>query len=49
MNIDEVSAQKRETEAETRFLNLLLDMIIKYGPEVLAEANMERCENGDKE
>ena len=49
MNKDGVKAQKMETEAETRFLNYLLDMVINYGPEVLAETGTESYENGDEE
>ena len=40
---------KSDQDAETRFLNLLLDMIIKYGPEVLAEANKEKSLKAGKE
>ena len=42
MRIKEERDPKEDREAEERFLNLLLDMIIRYGPEVLAEADEER-------
>ena len=46
---EEKKIPKSEQEAKIRFLNLLLDMIIKYGPEVLAEASMENSGDGGKE
>ena len=42
MRIKEERDPKKVREAEERFVNLLLDMIIRYGPEVLAEADEER-------